>query len=426
MLFSRSVGGCVLLSFLLLAFIYGVMSDSSLRNRALELMKKYPLIDGHNDLALRLRILHNNQLSKVNLHTIKDVATDINRLIAGHVGGEMFAAYVMCTAQGKDAVRLTLEQIDLLRRMCTESPEMELITTAEGLNNTKRIGCLLSVEGGHSIDSSLPTLRMLYQLGVRSMALTHSCNTPWAESSSKYYLDYRRENNSLTEFGKAVVSEMNRLGMIIDLSHSSWATAKATMDHSRAPVIFSHSSAYKICNHTRNVPDDLLLQLKKNKGLIMVNFHDKFIVCHGQASVSTVADHFDHFRHVVGAEMIGIGGDFDGAVGFPQGLEDVSHYPALIQELLRRGWTEEELAAVLRLNFIRVFKEVEKVRDSLRDTPPSEVEIPFAEANNSCRLILRPPGIATVGGVHARNCQRGLVTVNALIWTILLVCGSLS
>uniref|UniRef100_A0A9J8ATN5 Dipeptidase n=2 Tax=Cyprinus carpio TaxID=7962 RepID=A0A9J8ATN5_CYPCA len=301
-----------------------------------------------------------NKLSNFSIHDNSNFATDIRRLAAGHVGGQVFAAYVLCTAQDKDAVRLTLEQIDVIRRMCTENPEMELVTTAEGMRNSTKIACLISIEGGHSIDSSLPALRMFYQLGVRSMALTHNCNTPWAESSASLYPNYQRKNNSLTDFGKAVVNEMNRLGMLVDLSHSSWETARSVLKHSTAPVLFSHSSAYAICNNVRNIPDDLLLLLKENGGLIMVNFYSSFVACSHNANVSIVADHFDHIKRVIGAESIGIGADYDGAQGFPKGLEDVSKYPALIEELISRNWTEEELAGVLRLNFLRVFQKVEK------------------------------------------------------------------
>uniref|UniRef100_A0A9J7XPJ3 Dipeptidase n=1 Tax=Cyprinus carpio carpio TaxID=630221 RepID=A0A9J7XPJ3_CYPCA len=317
----------------------------------------------HNDLALRLRMHFKNKLSNFSIHDNSNFATDIRRLAAGHVGGQVFAAYVLCTAQDKDAVRLTLEQIDVIRRMCTENPEMELVTTAEGMRNSTKIACLISIEGGHSIDSSLPALRMFYQLGVRSMALTHNCNTPWAESSASLYPNYQRKNNSLTDFGKAVVNEMNRLGMLVDLSHSSWETARSVLKHSTAPVLFSHSSAYAICNNVRNIPDDLLLLLKENGGLIMVNFYSSFVACSHNANVSIVADHFDHIKRVIGAESIGIGADYDGAQGFPKGLEDVSKYPALIEELISRNWTEEELAGVLRLNFLRVFQKVEKVRE---------------------------------------------------------------
>ncbi|XP_010739217.2 dipeptidase 2 [Larimichthys crocea] len=382
------------------------------------LMSRYPLIDGHNDLALQLRILHNNQLSQIDLHNVSKVATDITRLQAGHVQAQMFAVYVLCGAQEKDAVRLTLEQIDVVRRMCTEYQDFEIVTSSKELRSSEirnKTACLISVEGGHSIDSSLPALRMFYQLGVRSMALTHNCNTPWAESSSKLYNVYQRHNNSLTHFGKAVVDEMNRLGMIVDLSHTSWGTAWAVLKHSKAPVIFSHSSSYSVCNNSRNVPDRLLHELKKNRGLIMVNLHSNFISCSNEANISHVADHFDYIKKIIGAESVGIGGDFDGAVRFPQGLEDVSKYPALIQELLQRNWTENELANVLRRNFLRVFKEVEKVRDQLKLNKPSEVQIPHWEVQNPCRLVLKRPELRQQSpssrAQHGPKGQLGLVIV---------------
>ncbi|KAG7473499.1 hypothetical protein MATL_G00096510 [Megalops atlanticus] len=397
-------------------------SGSNMRERTLELMKKYPLIDGHNDLALQLRILHNNKLSQIDLHNVSNVATDINRLKTGHVGAQVFAAYVMCTAQEKDAVRLTLEQIDVIRRMCSEYQELELVTSAEALNSSKKIACLISIEGGHSIDSSLAALRMFYQLGVRSMALTHTCNTPWAESSSKLYSFYPRSNNSLTKFGKAVVAEMNRLGMIIDLSHSSWDTAQAVIQISRAPVTFSHSSAFAVCKHDRNIPDWLLHMLKENKGLVMVNMHSRFVACSDSGNISNAADHFDHIKKVIGAEWIGIGGDYDGASRFPHGLEDVSKYPALIQELLLRGWSEEELSGVLRDNFLRVFGEVERVRDELKGTIPAEEQIPFSEAANPCRLVLRPPKPVTLSTRNApSHAQSGHAAVFAMVFAMLMI-----
>ncbi|KAM4744099.1 dipeptidase 2 [Anableps anableps] len=381
-----------LLAFSLCCFISGY----SERDRAHDLLSKYPLIDGHNDIALQLRKLHNNQLSKINLTHLNNVATDISRLRAGHVQTQMFAVYVMCQAQQKDAVRLTLEQIDVVRRMCTEYPDFELVTSSQEVKDSMmrhKIGCLISIEGGHSIDSSLPALRMFYQLGVRAMSLTHSCNTPWAESSSKIYNDFIRHNNSLTTYGKAVVDEMNRLGMIVDLSHTSWDTASAVLSHTKAPVIFSHSSSYEICNNSRNVPKWLLLELKKNRGLIMVNFYRPFVSCKTEATVSHLADHFDHIKSVIGVKSIGIGGDFDGGDSFPEGLEDVSKYPVIIQELLKRKWKEEELADVLRNNFLRVFEEVEMVRDQLSWKKPSEEAIPLEEVANPCRLVLKPPFI---------------------------------
>uniref|UniRef100_A0A3B5M222 Dipeptidase n=1 Tax=Xiphophorus couchianus TaxID=32473 RepID=A0A3B5M222_9TELE len=338
-----------LLVFSLCCFISGY----SERDRAHDLLSKYPLIDGFNRAIM-----------------------------------SMFAAYILCGAQDMDAVRLTLEQIDVIRRICTEYPDFELVTSTQGmvLIVLRKIACLISIEGGHSIDSSLPALRMFYQLGVRSMSLTHSCNTPWAESSTNYYKVFVRPNNSLTTFGKAVVDEMNRLGMIVDLSHTSSETASAVLSHSKAPVIFSHSSSYKICNNSRNVPDWLL-----HKGLIMVNFYSPFISCQNEATVSHLADHFDHIKEVIGAKSIGIGGDFDGGTSFPVGLEDVSKYPVIIQELLKRKWTEEELADVLRNNFLRVFEEVEKVRNNLSWKKPSEEEIPLKEVANKCRLELKQP-----------------------------------
>lgn len=392
-----------------------------------DLMSKYPLIDGHNDLALQLRKLHNNRLNHINLYNISNVATDIHRLQAGHVQAQVFAVYVLCGAQDKDAVRLTLEQIDVIRRMCSEYDDFELVTSAQELRNSKlrhKIACMLSIEGGHSIDNSLPALRMFYQLGVRSMSLTHSCNTPWAESSSKYYDVYQKQNSSLTSFGKAVVEEMNRLGMIIDLSHTSWATAQAVLNHSKAPVIFSHSSSYTICNHDRNVPDWLLRELKNNHGLIMVNLYTNFISCKQEANISRVADHFDHIKKIIGAESIGIGSDFEGAESFPKGLEDVSKYPALIRELLRRNWTEQELADVLRRNFIRIFDEVERIRDQLVSVRPSEVQIPMDQVQSSCRLVLRHPGSSrssSDGTSHSSADQQKPSTLHTLLTVLLLL-----
>ncbi|XP_059926658.1 dipeptidase 2 isoform X3 [Gadus macrocephalus] len=333
--------------------VCGQLLGDSETDRVQDLMSRYPLIDGHNDLALQLRRHYHNLLSRVDLQHLPSVATDIARLRAGRVQTQVFAAYVLCGAQEKDAVRLTLEQLDVIRRMCTEYTDMELVTTAEGLRGAEsrgKIACVLSIEGGHSLDSSLPTLRMFYLLGVRSMALTHNCNTP-----------------------------------------CSWETARAAISVSKAPVVFSHSSAYAICNHSRNVPDWLLHELKKNRGLIMVTLFSDFVACEGQANVSSVADHFDHIRNTIGAEFIGIGGDYEGVLRFPLGLEDVSKYPVLIQELLRRKWPEQEVAGVLRQNFLRVFDEVEKVRDELRLSPPGEAQIAPEAVEHPCRLVLRPP-----------------------------------
>ncbi|CAO2610183.1 Dipeptidase 2 [Lemmus lemmus] len=359
-----------------------------LRDRARALMQDFPLIDGHNDLPLVLRQFYWSGLQDADLRNFAYGQTSLNRLRDGFVGAQFWSAYVPCQTQDRDALRLTLEQIDLIHRMCASYSELELVTSAKALNRTQKLACLIGVEGGHSLDNSLSALRSFYQLGVRYLTLTHTCNTAWAESSSKDVHSFYSRVKGLTSFGEKVVAEMNRLGMMVDLSHVSDATARRALEVSQAPVIFSHSAARGVCRNARNIPDDILQLLKRNGGVVMVTFSVGVLQCSPLANVSTVGDHFDHIKAVIGSEFIGIGGDYDGTAWFPRGLEDVSTYPVLIEELLRRGWNEQELQGVLRGNLLRVFGQVEQVREQSRWQSPLEDLIPEEQLDSACHSVL--------------------------------------
>ncbi|KAL3831967.1 hypothetical protein ACJMK2_023655, partial [Sinanodonta woodiana] len=306
---------------------------------------------------------------------------------------QFWAVFAPCSSQYKDPVRRSLEQTDLHFKLFKKySKHLKHVTTAQGILDAfydGKIASILGLEGGHSIDSSLANLRMFYKLGCRYMTITHSCNTPWADNW-KVDLNNTSEHNGLTEFGKVVIKEMNRLGMIIDLSHVAKETMIDAIQVSSAPVIFSHSSAYGYCNHYRNVQDDVLRMTKNNGGLVMVNFGANFINCHPNkqpnATLSQVADHIEYIKNLIGVEYVGIGGDYDGVAVQPVGLEDVSKYPYLFAELNRRGWTEEDLRKLAGENLIRVFSKVERVRDELSYMPPYEVHLPPSEyVNGICR-----------------------------------------
>ncbi|XP_049643381.1 dipeptidase 2-like [Suncus etruscus] len=360
----------------------------SLQERALALMRDFPLIDGHNNLAQVLRQLHQGRLGDISLRDFHGAQTSLDRMRRGLVGAQFWSAYTPCQTQDRDAVRLTLEQIDLIHRMCASYSELELVTSVQALKESKKLGCLISVGGGHSLDSSLAMLRAFYLLGVRSLMLTHTCSTPWAESSTKDTHTIYANVTGLTSFGEKVVIEMNRLGMIVDLSHASDVTARRAIKVSQAPVIFSHSAAWGVCKDMRNIPDDILKLLKENSGIVMVSLSVGVLSCRRLANVSTVADHFDYIRAEIGPEFLGIGADYDGTDRFPQGLEDVSTYPVLIEELLRRGWSEKELQGVLRENLLRVFSQVEQVRDIKNRQSPLEDEFPDDERDSTCHSVL--------------------------------------
>uniref|UniRef100_A0A8C3UXD8 Dipeptidase n=1 Tax=Catharus ustulatus TaxID=91951 RepID=A0A8C3UXD8_CATUS len=321
----------------------------------------------HNDLPWQLLKKFNNQLRlpEANLTVLNDTHTNIPKLRQGHVGAQFWSVYVPCETQNKDAVKRTLEQMDVVQRMCDLYPEtFSCVTDPDGIERafqSGKVASLMGVEGGHSIDSSLGVLRTLYRLGARYMTLTHSCNTPWADNWLVDTNDEKPVHHGLSPFGKV----------------------RNTPSLSLAPVIFSHSSAYGICPHRRNVPDDVLRLVNSTGSLVMVNFYNNYVTCSNKANLSNVADHLDYVKKVAGAKTVGFGGDYDGVTGLPTGLEDVSKYPALVAELLARNWTEEEVKGALAENLLRVFRQVERVTQA--NTAPYESPIALEELEGSCR-----------------------------------------
>lgn len=369
-------------------FVTTAQEDSYL-DRALQLMSETPLIDGHNDLPWQMRKLFNNQLNKVNLHNLTGTHTNIPKIKEGRLGAQFWSAYVPCDTQYKDAVRQTYEQIDVVHRMCQKYPETFMFAYSSkdirDAFNQNKTASLIGVEGGHSLDSSLATLRTMYQLGVRYLTLTHSCNTPWADNWLVDTGSEPSQHNGLSPFGKQLIAEMNRLGMLIDLAHVTVKVMEQVLEMSEAPVIFSHSSAYTVCKHKRNVPDHILKIVKEKRGIVMVNFYNDYVTCSRTASLSDVADHFDHIKKVAGADIVGFGGDYDGVTRMPQGLEDVSKVPHLVAELLRRNWTDTDVKAALGENLLRVLQETENVRDRLSSRAPDDVPIPYEQLQTQCR-----------------------------------------
>ena len=373
-----------ILTFLVVLSMTAVSAQPDYLARARALHAQALLIDGHNDYPMALRE-HDPAASLDTLDISRSqptIMTDIPRLRAGGVGGQFWSVYVPVELQGQAAVSATLGQIDIVYRMLRRYPEtFELALTAddiERIHKSGRIASLIGMEGGHSIDNSLADLRMFYRLGARYMTLTHTANTPWADSANG-----PAEHHGLTPFGEEVVKEMNWLGMLVDLSHVSPETMEDALRVSQAPVIFSHSDARALNDHIRNVPDAILQQLAKNGGVICVTFVPGFVSPKvnawnalskedqakqpmPQASIADVADHIDHIRKVAGIDHIGIGSDFDGITQTIPGLDDVSKYPALTAELLKRGYSDGDVKKILGQNILRVFREAEKVSKKLQ------------------------------------------------------------
>jgi membrane dipeptidase len=366
------------------------------------LLREAPLVDGHNDLLWELRNRVGYDLDRLDVSgPVPNLHTDLPRLRAGGVGAQFWSVYVPSTLPGHEAVTATLEQLDGFHRLVARYPaDLGLALTAEDVVRVARSGrvaALAGMEGGHSIGESLGALRMMYALGARYLTLTHNDNTPWADSATD-----EPAHGGLTDFGRQVVAEMNRLGMLVDLSHVAPATMRAALDATRAPVIFSHSSARALCDHPRNVPDDVLARLRVNGGICMVTFVPGFLVqgaadvrlelaaldrqwrrelgegspelewrrrewkaAHPEqrATLADVADHVDHVREVAGVDHVGLGADFDGTDAVPVGLEDVSTYPALAAELRRRGWSDDELRRLAGRNVLRVLQAAEEVAE---------------------------------------------------------------
>lgn len=370
------------------------------------LLAEFPVVDGHNDLpwALREQVTYDIDARDIATDQSAHLHTDLGRLKAGGVGAQFWSVYVRTDLSGDAAVSATLEQIDcvdqLIDRYAGELREARTAADMEAARKEGRIASLKGAEGGHSINNSLATLRALYALGVRYMTLTHNDNIAWADSATD-----EPGVGGLSAFGREVVREMNREGMLVDLSHVAATTMRAALDVSEAPVIFSHSSSRAVCDHPRNIPDDVLERLAGNGGVAMATFVPKFVLqaavdwtaaaddnlrSHGfhhldtspeamklhrafeearprpVATVSTVADHLDHMREVAGVDHIGIGGDYDGTAFTPDGLDDVSGYPNLIAKLVDRGWSRDDLSKLTWRNAVRVLADAESVSSDLR------------------------------------------------------------
>jgi membrane dipeptidase len=423
------VWGLVCAASFALSSASALAASNDYQERLDRVLKQTPLIDGHNDLPWEIRERNKGRLSTIDLKSDTSkltpppdsapLMTDIPRLRAGHVGGQFWSVWVPVNIKGPEAVQTTIEQIDLVKRMAARYPaDFAMAETAAEVRRIHRAGkiaCLIGIEGGHQVNNSLAVLRQMYDLGARYMTLTHVLDIDWADAATDAPV-----HHGLTPFGVEVVHEMNRLGMLVDLSHVSPETMRAALAATRAPVIFSHSSARAIVDHPRDVPDDILAMVAKNGGVVMVNFNPGYVSAArnqwdadraaelaryssppygglyiGQpdrakaalekwesehpkpvTTVAQVADHIDHIRQVAGVDHVGLGSDFDGIPEGPSGLDAVDKYPALLEELMRRGWSDADIAKVAGENILRVMGEAEQVSAKLRaGEAPSEATL---------------------------------------------------
>lgn len=406
-------------SFLLSTALAGPALAATPEETARAALARSPVVDGHNDVPEQLRARFGNDFSKFDFHDMSATAaqkdgkmhTDLKRLRAGKVGGQFWSVWVDASLPEPEAVVEVTEQIDVVERLVAAYPgDLVLAKSADDIETAfrqKKIASLIGMEGGHSIGSSLGVLRQMYRAGARYMTITHSKNTPWADSATD-----APKFDGLAPFGVEVIREMNRLGMLVDLSHVSEATMMDALDVAAAPVIFSHSGARAIGGHARDVPDSVLARLPKNGGVVMVVFLPAFVsedvrqwqamrageetraktlnpgnpeaaakaladwvAAHPspRATLAQVADHIDHIRKLAGIDHIGLGGDFDGMPAGADGLEDVSRYPALFTELARRGYTQVDLEKIASRNLIRVLRAAEAVAKAKVGEAPSNL-----------------------------------------------------
>ena len=416
---AAALGACVALS----GCGDGARRQATPAQRVERLLREAPLVDGHNDMAEQLVDRVGNQLERLDVagdtRLLKPpMHTDIPRLRRGGVGGQFWSAYVSPRLPGPEAAVAVLGQIDVIHRFAARYPEtFAMAYTADDvvrIHRAGRIACLIGIEGGYSLADSLAALRVAHGAGVRYVTLTHWNTTSWADAAT----DAPR-HGGLSQFGVEVVREMNRLGVLVDLSHVSDGTMNDVLDASAAPVMFSHSSARALCNHVRNVPDDVLRRVRANGGIVMVNFAPGFVseavrvaeapieaewqrleklypgdrerVGNGvvafrrehpvpRATLAQVADHIDHIRTVGGTDHVGLGSDFDGIGETPDGLEDVSRYPDLLVELASRGYSDDDLRKVAGANILRVMRAAEQVAARLqRERRPSEARIELVQ-----------------------------------------------